>query len=101
VVEKKEKNVQNILHVVLQQQNVKIKVKVQNGVKQNDLQTSHLMNLLLKSNPQGEIILYTKQLQMVELYGNLQKRLQKLLKVMIINLLLLHGINYLEVWVMM
>jgi hypothetical protein len=59
------------------------------------------MNLLLKSNPQGEIILYTKQLQMVDLYGNLQKRLQKLLKVMIINLLLLHGINYLEVWVMM
>jgi hypothetical protein len=36
VVEKKEKHVQNILHVVLLPQNVKIKVKEKLGEKQND-----------------------------------------------------------------
>jgi hypothetical protein len=35
-VEKKEKHVQNILHVVLQQLNVKHLEKVKNGEKQND-----------------------------------------------------------------
>jgi hypothetical protein len=36
VVEKKEKHVQNILHVALQRHNVKHLVKVKNGEKQND-----------------------------------------------------------------